>query len=97
MGLGAWVKAVFFGALGVAGLYVLLGSLNLLRKVAFTRVSRPGSVDPGRAEVVGRVEPASEPVIAPLSGAECVGYVLRQEVHRKRAGTAVSLPCRRST
>lgn len=78
--------AALAGVIGGAFLLVGLWFLNGLRAVTFTSVESPGRVQPGGiAEVVARVQHAGEPLVAPLSGERCVGYVLREE----RRGTGL--------
>lgn len=71
--------AVLAGVIGGTFLVVGLWHLNALRAVTLTSVSSPGRIQPGVAEVVARVQPTGETLQAPLSGARCVGYVLRAE------------------
>jgi hypothetical protein len=75
-----WGTVLVAGAFGLVFALLGLANLNALRAVTFTSVTAPGRVRPGLAEVVARVQPAGEPVTAPLSGTECVGYVLGESV-----------------
>lgn len=98
-----WTTVVVAGAFGLVFALLGLANLNALRAVAFTSVTAPGRVRPGVVEVVARVQPTEELVTAPLSGEECVGYVLAEEVRGDSyrtlfglrwldAGTATHLP-----
>lgn len=71
--------AILAGVIGGTFLIVGLWYLNGLRAVTLTSVSSPGRVQQGVAEIVARVQPFGETLQAPLSGARCVGYVLRSE------------------
>lgn len=75
-----WGTVAVAGAFGLVFALLGLANLNALRAVAFTGVTAPGRVRPGVVEVVARVQSAEEPVTAPLSGEECVGYLLAEAV-----------------
>ena len=80
-----------FVLIGLVGVVGLLLSSHLLQTVLSTGVSRPSELGPGRVAVIGDVEATDAPIRAPLSGKECIGYVLDREVKHRTGGPGVGL------
>ncbi|WP_440006370.1 hypothetical protein [Halomicrococcus sp. SG-WS-1] len=88
--LDVFLPAIF-GLVGLVGVVGLLSFLSSLQTVLSTGVSPPDALGTGRVAVIGEVEATDSPVRAPLSGEECVGYVLDREVKHRTGGTGVGL------
>lgn len=79
---------LFAAALVVVGLFgvlALLRSLLFIVRLLATGLSDVRDVGPEPVATVGEVEAADETVRAPLTKAECVGYVVQREVKHRRA------------
>lgn len=87
----ALILTAVFVLVGLVGVVGLLISSRLLQTVLSTSVSRPSELGSGRVAVVGDVEATAAPIHAPLSGKECIGYVLDREVKHRTGGTGVGL------
>ncbi|UPV76334.1 hypothetical protein M0R89_19420 (plasmid) [Halorussus limi] len=79
---------VLVGLLGIVG---LLQPLRLVQTVVSTGVSAPNELGHGREAVIGTLEADDSTVRAPVSGTECVGYVLAREVKHRTSATGIGL------
>ncbi len=89
--LSALLFATVLAAVGLFGAIGALLPFRFLYRVLSTGVTDPDTVCSGAVATTGNVEVASETVRAPLSKAECVGYVVQREVKHRNANNLFNL------
>lgn len=83
--------AGIFALVGLLGILGVLQPVRLLQTLISTGVSESDAVGSDRVGIIGTVESNDSLVRAPLSGRECVGYVVDREVKHRTGGTGFGL------